>query len=469
MLLLRQPLSCCRGPAQSAIIVNFGGPGASTTSMRSVVPFWLGGALARHDVLLIDDRGRGRSDAIDCPDYQHGNGPLLDIVARCATQLGSTATDYSTADIAADDEAVRAALGYQQVDCAGTSYGGVDASAYATRFPQHLRSLLLDTPIGIPGLDPIPAAAARTRRDIALIGLLCGRSDACVRSPADAVASVRWLADRVRRDPVSGTALDASGAAHTVTIDPTYLLVHILDSTGGPFLTPAEIPAAADALARGDDVPLLRLAAESDFSVPGDNGDATDFSQAAFSATLCLDSPWPWSPDAPLPVRQAQWAAAVHRAPDALFGPFRAEEIMFSVFGLSDFCLPWPQTGTRPPVPSWCVLPARADACAPRRARRHRPRSRDRRAIPRRQANHRQRRRTQHLRLGQLRQPTRRPIPRHPLGQRLTLRDDIPAAIPRRHLLPTNRRRIATRRAGARQPQQPLRLTHRAGRGRRSP
>ena len=348
------------GPATSVIVVNFGGPGASTTSLRWVVPFWFGPALAHHDVLLIDDRGRGRSDAIDCPDYQHDTGPLLDIVAECAAQLGPRAVDYPTAEIAADDETVRAALGYDAVDFAGTSYGAIDAAAYATRFPDHLRSVLLDAPVGEPALDPIASAAGRTQRDLAIIGVLCSRSSACGRSAADAVDSVRWLAGRVRRSPVVGTGLDADGAPHDVTVDPSYLLVHILDNTppaGGPFLTQAEIPAAADALARGDAVPPLRLAAESDFPIPGDSGDPTDFSQGAFSATGCLDAPWPWSPQASLPERQAQWAQAVHNTPEGLFAPFRAAEILFTPFGGADSCLPWPHTGTRPPVRSGAQYP----------------------------------------------------------------------------------------------------------------
>ncbi len=40
-------------------------------------------------------------------------------------------------------------------------------------------------------------------------------------------------------------------------------------------------------------------------------------------------------------MREAQWAAAVHRASDALFAPFSAEEIMFTIYGGADFCLPW--------------------------------------------------------------------------------------------------------------------------------
>jgi pimeloyl-ACP methyl ester carboxylesterase len=342
------------GPAESAILVNFGGPGGSTTSLRFVPPFWFGSALERHDLLLVDDRGRGASDAIDCPDLQHGTGPLIDITALCAAQLGDHADDYATAEIAADNEAVRAALGYDAVDFVGTSYGGVDAAAYATRFPGHLRSLVLDAPWGEPYFDPFARAADGAHRVVTRIGLLCERSPACGRSSDDAIDAVRRLVRRVRRESVTGSGLDADGGTHDVTIDTTYLFVHIIDGVGDPntlsYYLSSEIPAAGDALARGDAVPLLRLAAESDFPIPGDSGDPAEFSQGANSATFCVDQPWPWSPDAALAERQAQWADAVHAAPDAPFAPFSADEVMFSIYGGADFCLGWPHTGTHPPV-----------------------------------------------------------------------------------------------------------------------
>jgi hypothetical protein len=160
---------------------------------------------------------------------------------------------------------------------------------------------------------------------------------------------VRALTRRLRAAPLEGGALDADGDPHHVTVDPEYLLVHILDA-GDFFLTPGEIPAAAQALRRGDARPLLRLAAEGDVPIPGDNGDPAEFSMGASSATFCLDQPWPWSADAPLATRLVQWAAAVAATPDAPFAPFSAEEIMPSVFGGADACLPWPQTASRPPV-----------------------------------------------------------------------------------------------------------------------
>jgi pimeloyl-ACP methyl ester carboxylesterase len=334
------------GPAESAIFLNFGGPGVSVTALRD---FRHGYDELRdtHDVVLVDSRGTGRSGLIDCPDYQTGNGPsLIALGAECAAQLGATADRYSTADIARDYDAVRAALGYDKIDFVGTSYGGVNANAYATRFGGHLRSLVLNGGVE-PSMDPFLRSSDGAQRIVKRIGTICERSRNCRRSAGEAIEAVARLVRRLRQAPVHGTALDAHGEPHDVTIDPGNLLVHVLDNTDGFGITHGEIAAAADAQERGDAKPLLRLAAEGDFPIPGDNGDAGFYSQAANSATFCLDNPWPWPPGALLPRRQLEWRAAVGGMPDAAFTPFRAEEVMFSLYGMSDFCLPWPATGTR--------------------------------------------------------------------------------------------------------------------------
>jgi pimeloyl-ACP methyl ester carboxylesterase len=338
------------GPAKSAIMVNFGGPGVSTTTLRDVALFWFDALRDRHDLVLVDDRGRGRSGAIDCPDYQHGTGPLLDVVGACADQLGAAATRYSTAEIAHDYDAVRSALGYDKIDFVGTSYGGADANAYATRFGNRLRTLVLNGAWGMPFSDPFVRPADGASRIVERVGTICARSRACGRSASEAVDAARGLVRTVRRAPVVGTGSDGNGEPHEVSVDPEYLLVHILDDADGWYLTPGEIPAAAEALERGDAVPLLRLAAEGDFPISGDSGEPSEYSAGAFSATFCLDQPWPWSQGASLTERQAQWAEAVAAAADGPFAPFRAEELMFGIYGMSPFCLAWPQAGSRPVV-----------------------------------------------------------------------------------------------------------------------
>ncbi|HEV2590833.1 MAG TPA: alpha/beta fold hydrolase, partial [Gaiellaceae bacterium] len=88
-------------------------------------------------LVAYDDRGTGSSGLIDCPPLQ----VALDVpteqtaAAQCAQQLGSAAPFYSTADHAADLDAVRASLGADKVGLYGVSYGTKLAMAYALTFP----------------------------------------------------------------------------------------------------------------------------------------------------------------------------------------------------------------------------------------------------------------------------------------------------------------------------------------------
>jgi pimeloyl-ACP methyl ester carboxylesterase len=157
------------GPAESAIIGNPGGPGLGTTQLRVPALILFASNLDVHGLLLIDDRGRGLSATIDCEKLQHGTAPYAQAEADCAAQLGDAGSRYGTGDVAMDTDAVRAALGYDKVDFLGQSYGGVDAIAYGTRFGQHLRSIVLDSPGGTPLLRAFlrdGESAQATRREM---------------------------------------------------------------------------------------------------------------------------------------------------------------------------------------------------------------------------------------------------------------------------------------------------------------
>ena len=137
-----------------------------------------------HDMLLIDDRGRGLSGALgvtNCQEVQHGTAPLQQALADCAAELGNAASLYGTGDIARDAEAVRVALGYDKVDYFGLSYGGTDVSAYATRFGEHLRSIILDSPFGTPDLKSLRSSKPVLKRNPRMVRLDCLRSPTCSR------------------------------------------------------------------------------------------------------------------------------------------------------------------------------------------------------------------------------------------------------------------------------------------------
>lgn len=103
------------GPAESAILFNLGGPGLSSTAFRDLPLDLFEPNLVNHDLLLIDDCGRGSSGAVNCPDLQQDTAAWDDTVARCAAQLGMAASRYGSGDVAADTEAIQAALGYESL------------------------------------------------------------------------------------------------------------------------------------------------------------------------------------------------------------------------------------------------------------------------------------------------------------------------------------------------------------------
>ena len=354
------------GPAESAILVNFGGPGVTTSGLRGLAFDFFGRNLDVHDMLLIDDRGRGLSEALgvtNCLEVQQGTVPWDQALADCATQLGNAASRYGTGDVARDTEAVRAALGYDKVDYFGWSYGGTDVTAYATRFGDHLRSIILDSPSGTPNLEPFVFEQTRTRAYPRIIRLDCLRSPTCSSDHRDPVAELDDLIRAVRLRPVIGNAYDANGKLTHVRVDEEALLSVEIGHVTSDFTGTGEILAAGESLRHGDSRPLLRLGAEASpapFPPSGDWGDPTTFlSIGAQYATSCVDHHQVWNWSATLPEREQQYSDAVADLPADYFAPFSKSAATgqpFSWFGRD--CLFWQKpTAASAAVPPHATYP----------------------------------------------------------------------------------------------------------------
>jgi len=341
------------GPAESAILLNGGGPGISTTFFRGFVLTWFAQNLDVHDFLLIDDRGRGFSAAIDCGELQHGTAPFADAETDCAAQLGDADSRYGTGDVAMDTDAVRAALGYDKVDYWGASYGGEDVAAYATRFGQHLRSVVLDAPEGTPGLQAFLLDGNEARSTARAVRLDCLRSRTCSADHTNPDAEFAQLIQAIRSKPVRGWAHNASGNLVPVTLDEGALLYLAIApyTTGSPVST-GELLAAGNSLSHDDPAPLLRLGAEVTPLVT-DYGDPTILSQGDYYATMCVDvhEPWDWSTS--VPERKRQFADAVSDLPFFYFAPFSKVAGTSIGVSLEKQCLWWEK-----PTPSSPVTPS---------------------------------------------------------------------------------------------------------------
>ena len=342
------------GPAESVIIANPGGPGYTTTGQRDLGLLLFGQNLDVHDVLGIDDRGRGFSGTIDCEELQHGTAPFDDAEVDCAAQLGSAASRYGTGDIAMDIDAVRAALGYDKVDYFGGSYGGEDVTAYATRFGEHLRSIVMDAPQGTPELKAFTVERYSSRATPREVRLDCLRSPNCFADHPNPDAELEQLIQAIQHHPVQGSAQDASGNHVHVRIDESTLL-YLIANPSGQFTSTGELLAAARSLSRGDRTPLLRLGAEGVIPLVTDSGDPTFFSVGALYATMCVDAHEPWDWFASVPERKKQFTAAVSDLPSDYFAPFSKTAGTSLLFSTVAQCQWWQK-----PTPSSPVAPPHA-------------------------------------------------------------------------------------------------------------
>ena len=338
-------------PAAGTLVPIAGGPGGSNTAFPSDWGLIYGPLLDRFDLLLVDNRGTGQSGALDCPALQH-QGMTADSVAACAEQIGAQRDLYRSANVARDLDAVRAALDIERIDLYGFSWGSVQARAYAVRFGEHLRSLVLDS--SGQELDVVRWASERARLYRDHVALLCRRSPTCRAAGGNARAQVDALVARVRRQPITGKAYDTRGDRRRVRVDEAVLW--------GAFFGPtlAQFPAVARAFARGDRAPLLRLAAEHPLpTAAGDRGNPATFSLGDNLAVLCNEQRFPWDWPAPPAARRAQWDAALATLRPGRLGPFSPRAVSADLRESALACLRWPApASTEPPVPDGARYPA---------------------------------------------------------------------------------------------------------------
>jgi len=133
-----------------------GGPGQSALeSFPGIAPAFAD-LRKKRDIVLVDQRGTGDSNRLICKDDKGKSAVVEDddysadtaraFAARCAAKLAATADLrlYSTSDAIQDLDAVRIAIGAEQINLMGISYGTRVAQQYAARYPAHTRTVTID-------------------------------------------------------------------------------------------------------------------------------------------------------------------------------------------------------------------------------------------------------------------------------------------------------------------------------------
>ena len=200
------------------IIFLSGGPGEKT--IASVPPFadHLAVFNTNRDLIFFDQRGVGSSEpALECPEFVDALFDILDeanpetiqrtifeMTMACKDRLvaeGHNLAAYTTTQNAADVEAIRAALGYEQVNLFGGSYGSLLAQAVMRDHPENIRSVIIDSTVPMEKslLLDIPTTAVN-----ATLHLLesCAADQSCNSAYPDLENVLFDLVEDLNADPI---------------------------------------------------------------------------------------------------------------------------------------------------------------------------------------------------------------------------------------------------------------------------
>lgn len=191
------------------IVFLAGGPGQSAVNAWPQIAASLDPARKRRHVLLLDQRGTGASNPLDCK-TDADDAEVEDIdPARirerakvCLDEVSKKADPrfYTTTDAVADLEALRQALGGPKFDLVGVSYGTRVAQQYLKRHPEGVRSIVLDSPV--PNEQALGAEFGRNLDDALKAQFAaCKADEACAKAFPDPFARVLELRDALRTTP----------------------------------------------------------------------------------------------------------------------------------------------------------------------------------------------------------------------------------------------------------------------------
>ena len=356
--MLRVP---ARGESVGSLLLNSGGPGGTGMNFAATTAAALAQSpiTERFDLVGFDPRGVGATTpAVECfTDEQyvagevgtefiltagdHTDADTRRLAEQCAAQSGGgqVLASVGSRDTVRDMDVLRSALGEEQLNFLGQSYGTRIGALYAAAYPQHVRAMVLDGAV-----DPDLAFADRRlsqyagfQRSFDQMAADCATRADCPLGPdpARATATFHTIVRPLLDQPVPAgdgrqlTYNDAVGA----------VIAGLYGPDGWPVITQglAEIQAG-----RGD----LLLAALQLFSGREADGSGSNFTAANLAIT-CMDEER-LTPEQAVVSRHDVYAAAPFADPGT------------DPAGARDACESWPVE----PDPTY-PYPDRVDGVAP--------------------------------------------------------------------------------------------------------
>ncbi|MCU0832330.1 MAG: alpha/beta hydrolase [Rhizobiaceae bacterium] len=205
-------------PVPDPVIYLHGGPGGGTVrELASIVHPLFDGYRSRRDVVTFDQRAAGiSSDVVTCFNTLGGNifelfvpteftdekqAGFMQSCVKEVTDSGRDITAYNTRQNALDVRALMQAIGYQDYNIYGVSYGTTLGLEVMRSAPEGLRSVILDS-VSPPQAKVYVENSKPTQEAIQAVVDQCAADEACNKSYPELGPLVLRVADRLQKEPI---------------------------------------------------------------------------------------------------------------------------------------------------------------------------------------------------------------------------------------------------------------------------
>lgn len=244
-----------------------GGPGQSAIDLAGPIQAMLSRFGNRRDIVLIDQRGTGRSAALMCeaPDPWL---PLAEVASaeagierlrRCAMELQKLPHGdlryYTTPIAVGDAEAVRKAMGVAKINLIGVSYGTRVGLEYLRQFPKQVRSAVLDG-VAPPDMGLVASFSADNQAALDAVWKACEADPRCRGRHPDIEKSWRSLLSGLPKSVA--VAHPMSGQMEQLELTRLSVLGAVRSALYAPAVA-AVLPSVIHAASQGSYAPLMAL------------------------------------------------------------------------------------------------------------------------------------------------------------------------------------------------------------------
>jgi pimeloyl-ACP methyl ester carboxylesterase len=196
-----------RNPEPDPLFFLTGGPGQAATESYSLLSSAFERIHQKRDIILVDQRGTGKSNPLTCPEIEAidlevtDDQELANHLRVCLSQLDANPALYTTTNAMQDLDQVRGTLGYEQINLYGISYGTRAALTYLSMYPVHVRSVILDGVV--PQDEPLGLSVGRdAQRALDMIFSRCDRQTSCSQAFPEVRDEFKKLLETLEADPV---------------------------------------------------------------------------------------------------------------------------------------------------------------------------------------------------------------------------------------------------------------------------